>query len=127
YTVNMIITDGVPCRDTATHVIVVDPFAEISIMQSDSLICTGDHITYTADYTPFGLEYLKWEFSDNDDTVIDVNPVLRAYDQPGNFEVTLTGYYRSCPNVTDQTILAVNPMPIINLGNDDSLCFHGEP
>ena len=127
YTVNLIITDGVPCRDTATHVIVVDPFAEINILQSDSLICTGDQITFTADYTPFGLEYLKWEFSDNNDTVIDVNPVVHAYDQPGNFEVNITGYYRSCPNVTAQTILAVNPMPIVNLGNDDSLCFHGEP
>jgi len=127
YTVRLIVTDGVPCSDTATHVIVVDPFAEVNILQSDSLICTGDHITFTAEYTEYGLQYLKWEFSDNDDTVVDVNPVLRAYDQPGNFEVTLTGYYRSCPNVSTKTILAVNPMPILNLGNDDSLCFHGEP
>ncbi len=127
YTVTLTATNGVPCTESATRIITVDPMAQLSIDQSDSLICAGEQISFYVHHTPQGLDELHWAFSDTQDSLLNENPVIHSYDAAGNFTVIVTGRYRACPDAKDTALVAVNPIPVFNLGNDTTICLHDAP
>jgi len=127
YNVMMVTTDFVPCSDTAYQTIYVDSLGAISFEMSDSILCMGDGISLTAAYVQNGVNNYTWTFSENGNEVHNINPAMRAYDDPGVFNITLDVDYRQCPDVSLTKSIWVKPMPVVNLGSDTSLCLNGAP
>jgi len=126
YNVMLIVTDFVPCRDTAYATISVDTISAISIALTDTVICEGTYITYTGTYQSIGNTGNIWNFGDGT-TIENVNPVMHAFDAPGVFTITVTAEYRICPDTSATQVVTVIPQPGIYLGPDTSICTGSEP
>jgi gliding motility-associated-like protein len=124
YQVRMIVTDFVPCSDTAFITVVVDSFPTVLFTRSDTAICTGNQITFTGAFTGGGLSSLTWEFGDGDSALL-ANPVHHSYLHPGVYNISLRGDFRACPSQTQTAQITVLPMPVIYLGPDTSICLDG--
>jgi gliding motility-associated-like protein len=127
YTVMLVAQNFIPCMDTAYQVVQVDSMPGLSFAASSSQICKGDHITFNASNVNSGLQSLAWNFGYNADTVYNLNPVQASYDEVGTYTVTLHGDYAVCPDTTFSIDITVNPIPVINLGADTSICLNGQP
>ena len=121
YIVQMIITDFVPCKDTAWMTIYVDSLSPLSIVTEDSMLCAGEATTFTADYSDIGLLGTSWEFGDGI-TKFDMNPARHTYEQPGTYNIKISTDYRICRDTSAELQIQVNPSPIIALGPDTSMC-----
>ncbi len=126
YTVRLIVTDFVPCSDTATHIVLVDSLSPLNILLTDSVLCKSTYATMTGNYTNIGLTELTWNFDDGN-TIKNVNPVTHAFDAAKIFTVTLSAKYRVCKDTMAQRVVVVYPMPTINLGQDTTICSGSEP
>lgn len=124
YNVQMIVTDFVPCSDTAYHIVVVDTIPTIDFTLSDSVLCEGKGVYFIADYSTIGNTGIQWEFGDGN-VATDIDQILHAYDSSGVFTVKLTGTYRICPDATITKNVDVTPFPSIDLGPDTTLCPNG--
>lgn len=126
YNVRLVVTDFVPCRDTAYHTIVVDSIPYINFVTSADEVCEGQSITFTGDYLAIGNTGIKWSFGDN--TVIsNVNPINHSFEPSGSYTVKLTASYRICPDTSFSKTITVKPFPGINLGPDTTICPNGDP
>jgi len=117
----LVVTDFVPCTDTAWHIIYVDSTGMVSFVTSDSVLCAGKEILFTASYLSLGLNNYTWDFGDGT-MVSGVNPAHHAYDVPGVFTVRFTTDYRICRNDTAKKDVTIRPYPQLNLGADTSMC-----
>ncbi|RYZ54382.1 MAG: PKD domain-containing protein, partial [Sphingobacteriales bacterium] len=126
YTVMMVVTDVVPCSDTAYMTILVDTIPYISFVTSDSVLCEGGAVTYLGDYLRTGNTGIEWDFGDGN-LMPNKDQVLHAYDSAGIFSVSLTASYRNCPNETFRKDIFIKPYPSIDLGPDTSMCPNGQP
>lgn len=127
YWVRLVVSDSIPCYDTATHLIIVDSISGLNVNVSDTPICKGDKITFTANYSDNGISYLRWGFGDSQDSVLNQNPVSHAYDEAGIYTVSVYNHYRACPDTAMSFDVRIKDIPLINLGADTSLCLDGEP
>jgi len=128
YVVTLIVTDLIPCSDTATHVIVVDTIPHAMIYITDSTLCEGQGITFSGEYLQTGMTSISWNFGDG--TVLPNTPddmITHAYDAPGNYQVLLTATYRNCPDAEAKKDIIIHPFPRIDLGRDTTMCPNGEP
>ncbi len=125
YNVSMVITDFVPCSDTAFMTILVDSLPSLNFSISDSSLCEGQGIDFTANYTELGNLGITWNFGDGN-IVLNQNQISHAYDTAGLFSVTLTGDYRICPDTTFVRDITIRPFPSINLGPDTAMCQGNE-
>ncbi len=125
YTVQLIATDWVPCHDTAYALIEVDTISGIKMVLTDTVICQGTYITYTALYSGIGNTGNVWNFGDGN-SIVNVNPVMHAFDGTGVFYVTVTANYQVCPDTGTTRKVTVIPQPYINLGPDTSICIGSE-
>ena len=125
YTVALIVTDFVPCKDTSYQVVTVDSSGGIGLRVTDTLLCRGTYVTMTTDFLDIGTDVLVWNFG-NGDSAKDVNPVVYAYQEPGVYTLTTTSRFRACPTLTTSRILTVLPQPVINLGHDTTICAGSE-
>lgn len=123
----LIAKNSIPCFDTSILKITVDPLPTLSFTGTDSLFCKGDKIILTALNSTDGLENLSWNFGDTNDSVLNTNPIQHAYENAGNFIVTLKANYRICPDLEVQMNILVHDLPVINLGSDTSICLNGSP
>lgn len=125
YRVMMVVTNGIPCSDTAYRNIYVDSLPVITLTKSDTAVCQGQIVTFTGAYSQSGLEHVQWNFGENNDLIAGINPANHAFDNPGTYTITLYGNYRVCPDVSATVQLLVKAMPVIYLGPDTSLCLDG--
>ncbi|MCW3121492.1 MAG: domain containing protein, partial [Flavipsychrobacter sp.] len=89
---------------------------------SDSVICTGNVITFVAGGLGEDKTDLRWSFTDGD-TVTNVNPVKHAFDAVGTYTVGVTAFHKLCANSTLTQVVHVFPYPVINLGPDTAICI----
>ena len=121
YTVTLIETNFVPCSDTFTQTVVVDTISNINMLATDTTVCRGKDITFTALYAGEGSTGNVWSISDGF-SMVNVNPILHGFDQAGQFIVTVTAQYRACPETTATKIINVFSYPDVYLGADTTIC-----
>jgi gliding motility-associated-like protein len=121
-----IITDFVPCSDTATAIIQVDSLGPINIALTDSVLCRSTAVTFSGIYTGIGNTGVTWQFGDGD-SVLNRNPVLHSFEGTGTFTVTATAYYRACPTITASRPVTLFMSPNVYLGSDTTICPGSNP
>ena len=126
YTVTLTETDSIGCVSTATSTINVDTTSSIALGVSDSVICNGGGISFTANYSAIGDTGLMWNFGDGT-SIVNVNPVFHAYETPGAYVVTVTALYRACRDTSVTENVYIAGVPRVNLGADTSICPGGDP
>jgi gliding motility-associated-like protein len=120
YTIRLIITDTLGCKDTSFQNIFVDspPFQAFTV--SDSIVCVGEPIFFTDTVSTFA-QYFEWDFGDGK-RIRNLHNPSHSYEKANNYIVTLTGYYRFCPDDSVQKIIIVEDYPSVNLGPDTMIC-----
>ena len=126
YKVFQVVTDFVPCSDTSYATISVDSISPIHIAVTDTVLCRGNYITLTGIYSSIGNTGITWSLG-NGEIVKNVNPLSYAYLSTGTFTVTASASYRQCPDTSISRRITVIPTPVINLGNDTSICKGSQP
>ncbi len=126
YHIVMALSNYIPCRDTARAMITVDSISDISISATDSVLCGGHSVTFTGIYTPLGNTGMKWTFG-NGSSLINVNPVIHAFEDSGSFSIRLDAYYRACPDTFAFKNVYIFPYPQISLGPDTTICPGSNP
>ena len=121
YNVSVVVTDFVPCKDTAYGVVYVDSASGISMTITDTAFCLGGLTTVAADYTTIGETEFVWNFG-NGDSIKNVNPVIYGYTTPGIFTISATARYRACPEKTTSSVVHVFAQPLLYVGEDFSVC-----
>lgn len=128
YPVKLVVSNGIPCYDSMTRLIFVDSLAKLSLTLSDTPICQGDKVTFTGHYTKNGIVETAWNFGDaTTDSAWNTNPVSHAYDKAGQYLLYVNARYRACPDTALSFPVTVNPMPLIKIGDDTTLCLDGDP
>jgi len=126
YQVTLIEKDFIPCYDTITGYVYVDSMSGITVMASDSMVCLGSSILFTANYSGIGNNGIVWSFAPGD-SIKGVNPMLHAFDAAGIYTVSATADYRACPDTSASKTVTVIGMPNVNLGPDTSICPGSDP
>lgn len=121
YNVSVVVTDFVPCKDTAYGVVYVDSASNITMTVSDTAYCLGGSTTVAADYTTIGETEFVWNFG-NGDSIKNVNPVIYGYTTSGIFTISATARYRACPEITTSRVVHVFDQPLLYVGEDFSVC-----
>jgi gliding motility-associated-like protein len=121
YHVSLVVTDFVPCSDTATAIIQVDTQSSVALLLTDTVICQGTYATLSAQYSSVGNTGVTW-YLGNGDTIKNDNPISYAYPAPGAYTVSVTAIYRACLDTSTSRSITVLPQPTINLGPDTSIC-----
>ncbi|HET8574260.1 MAG TPA: PKD domain-containing protein [Edaphocola sp.] len=128
YPVSLVVSNGIPCYDTMTHLVIVDSLARLSVTVSDTPICQGDEVVFTGHYTQNGLVETAWNFGDAQlDSAWNTNPVSHAYAQGGQYPVYVKAYYRACPDTALGFLVTVHQLPLIRIGDDTTMCLDGDP
>lgn len=125
YEIVLIGANAIPCIDTVYKTIVVDPKTNVAFTRSDTAICQGDEILFIGEVSEGGLNKFTWNFGDGSTILTDEKEVKRAFDQPGIYDITLTGDYRVCADSAFTKKITVAATPKIYLGQDTSLCSGG--
>ena len=122
YNIVLVVTNYIPCTDTAYHTIAVDSMSAISILATDSVLCGGHDVTFTGIYSTFGNTGVTWTFSDGEGAVQNANPVVHAFAAGGVYTVSVEAFYRACPDTSASKQVRVYGYPTVDLGPDTSIC-----
>ncbi|MBN4065830.1 PKD domain-containing protein [Candidatus Amoebophilus asiaticus] len=87
---------------------------------NDSVFCMLDSVSFTGLFADSLIDNYLWEFGDGDTSTL-TNPV-HYYDTAGTFYVTLNVNTTKCQAETSK-IITVNPLPIIDVGDDINICL----
>lgn len=125
FPVTYVVTDGVPCTDTARDTIYVFKSYNPSFTINDSVFCEGAGVQiHILDDHPF----LTRDLSLGDGTIIsNTKSILHNYDTSGSFVIRLNETYSLCPSDSMSKSIVVLPFPRINLGPDTVLCPGNAP
>lgn len=126
YQAKLVVTDAVPCKDSALHTIIVDDVSSIGFTQTPRNVCIGKSIQFDATNPSESLENLIWDFGDGT-TITNLNPATHAYDHAGIFNIDLKAQFRACPELNYHDSAIVFSFPTVNLGPDTSICLDGNP
>jgi len=121
YNVQLVVSDAIPCYDTAHHPMRVDTVPHMSFIQDRHAICTGEKINFTADY--LGTAYdLSWNFGDG---IVwsQFNGTSHNYEDAGTYFIELTGNYGVCGLMHATDSVVVSAYPKVDLGPDSVLCL----
>jgi predicted transcriptional regulator len=111
-TYNVVVTSGENCQATKSVEVVVNPLPVV-VLTPSSAICKGDKITLTASG---GASY-KWSNGATTST-IEVSP-----EQTTTYSVEVASS-KGCTSVASTTV-TVNPLPVINIEGNTTICFGG--
>jgi gliding motility-associated-like protein len=123
YAIKLSVTNGLPCTDSFTKVIVVDPAPQLTFVRSDTSFCQGDDVTLNATVEEGGLNSLTWDFGDGGTQYVDVTNLTKSFDVPGVYTITATADYRVCQDSVFTKQILVKPIPLVNLPKDTTLCY----
>jgi gliding motility-associated-like protein len=126
YKVFEVVTDFVPCTDTAFTTISVDTISPIHMGITDTVICRGTYVTFTGNYSTIGNTGITWTMG-NGEIFQNLNPLVYAYQTTGTYTVTAAVTYRVCPDTEVSRKITIIPAPEVNLGPDTSICKGGQP
>ncbi len=126
YRAMLIVTDQIPCSDTAFMNIVVDSIPYISFAITDSVLCEGREVVFDGNYLQNGNTGITWDFGDGI-TTSNIQRASHAYDSAGVHTVTLSATYRNCEDVSFTRDITTQAFPSIGLGPDTAMCPDGEP
>jgi gliding motility-associated-like protein len=127
YTITLTGYTVLGCMDTASIQIVVDAPQDVTIIADKDSVCVGERINLTGSAGNH-VDTLYWDFGNSwQISYPGEGPVSYVYETPGVFDVKLNAAYRACPDKMAQTTISVFPYPVVNLGNDTSLCLNGHP
>lgn len=88
---------------------------------SDSIVCSGELIQFTASVTPVASSY-SWDFDDG--TSANQKVTSHTYATPGVYEVTLITTFPGGVTCTTSTKIRVHDLPTAFFGlNDTATCF----
>lgn len=99
----------------------IDYLATPIMLLTDSAICKGGDITFTAAQTGYDMTNIKWTFSDGHQ-MVGMNPVVHNFDGVGTFTVTASAFYKVCPEKDVSKTVYIFPAPNVYLGSDTSIC-----
>jgi gliding motility-associated-like protein len=122
YTVMMIISDFIGCKDTAYKQIRVDSLTDLQIAIKDDVICAGDEIHVDLGYADTGSTGITWDFADGIIKTEYDHDMEHAFENPGTYNIHIIATGRVCPDVDSMKTIVVEPNPQINLGVDTFLC-----
>ncbi len=115
------------CPDTIYKNIEADTQVSNSFRVEPVMICQGASIQFLTDTLHPTVKNRLWQFGDGGRDVINDGAPIHAYSESGLFTVKLTTQFRACPDHTIADTVRVFPIPIIDLGQDTTVCFHGPP
>lgn len=121
YNVILVETNFVPCSDTFTQTLVVDTISGIKLIATDTVLCRGKDITFTALYAHEGDTGNVWGINDGF-AMTNVNSLQHSFDGAGSYVVSVTAQYRACPETTATRNIRVYDYPDLYLGPDTSIC-----
>lgn len=126
YTIRLVASDKISCKDTTYHIVTVDsvPFLDITLDRHS--LCVGESVHVDAAYTRQGLKQLTWDFGDNS-FAENIAPTTHAYDKEGVYYISATTLYRVCDESFQRDSVVVHDLPLVNIGPDTTLCLHGNP
>ncbi|MFK7787715.1 MAG: gliding motility-associated C-terminal domain-containing protein, partial [Crocinitomicaceae bacterium] len=110
-TYNVIVTSSIGCADTSQ--VTITGTNNVSISVNSESICSGETATLTGNPSSTGGTY-EWNPTGESTQAISVNPTTTA-----SYWVVYT--LGSCIDSTE-AIVTVSPAPIINAGNDVTVC-----
>jgi gliding motility-associated-like protein len=120
YTLKIIITDTLGCKDSISKVVFVDNLQFERITASTLKACIGEPILFTDSVAPFAL---KWWYNFGDGKIdTNVHNPVHTFDASGNYTVSLNADYRICPDHSVSLTIQVNDFVPINLGADTAIC-----
>jgi gliding motility-associated-like protein len=122
----VLIGTGAVCTDTASVFISVDtPLAgPIYLMDRDSL-CAGLTVLFAPQSDDLRTTRLEWSFGDGSVLTTGNKALQHAFDSSGIMSVSLTVYFRACPEISFTDTVTVYPYPRVDLGPDTFLCLNG--
>ncbi len=126
YNSYVVVTDFIPCHDTAFLQISVDTISPIHILVTDSVLCRSTSTTLTGKYSGIGNVGIVWNFG-NGDSIKNVNPVSYGFETVGTYTVTATAIYRACRDTSASRVITIVPAPSIYLGPDTTICKGSQP
>lgn len=125
FTVNLIVTNGTNCKDTATENINVLPLPQPSFVINDTGQCVNNNLFSFANNTSikYGTFTSAWQFGDGNTS--SVNAPTHTYALDSNYTVSLIGTSnRGCKDTTTRT-LTVFPKPTVAFSiNDTNQCIN---
>lgn len=126
YNITLTVTNGLPCTDSITKTVFVDPYPSLDFKRVDTVICVGDNITVNGTVLTEGLNSLTWDFGDGSPIISDTTNITKAYSIPGVYTITANAEYRICPDSSFARQVKVNATPKFNLPKDTVMCYLGE-
>ncbi|MEO5642848.1 MAG: T9SS type A sorting domain-containing protein [Bacteroidia bacterium] len=112
---NVLVTDSVNgCAGSDTILVGINAAPNFSL-GSDAIICSGNTVTFSG---PAGQYSYDWNTLDTTQAITTGNA--------GTYMLTLTDLVNSCFN-SDTVALAVNPLPVVMLGSDITVCSANAP
>lgn len=120
YTIQLLVVNNNGCKDSTKQIVEVFPRPSMSISASDTQICQGEAIDFSATVTP-GYYGLTWDFGDND-PAYNLEQVRHAFTQSGDFPIKINGVYPACPGTGSGITVHVIGIPKVDLGRDTSFC-----
>ncbi|HRP88410.1 MAG TPA: gliding motility-associated C-terminal domain-containing protein [Edaphocola sp.] len=127
YTITFVGTTAIGCKDTFSRNITVFDNQHPEFELDKNSICVGEGVNITTSLgdQPRGI---KWNFGDGGSlSTGNVSNMNYAFPKAGTYTVGMTVSYIKCPDVTFNRTVVVNDYPKVNLGDDDKLCYQGEP
>ena len=121
YKVSLIVSNYVPCYDTVKKTLEVDSVSFITLSATDTVLCGGHDVTFTAAYARSGLQLLAWTFSDGT-AVYNTSTVVHPFATGGSYTVSVRANYRACPDTENVRKIQVYSYPEIYLGPDTTIC-----
>jgi len=111
YTISYTYTDGNGCTNTASQSVNVNTLPQPVIVPSGTVeICQGSFVTLDA-----GAGYYQYIWSNNQ------NGQTTLVTQAGTYFVTVASE-AGCQAISESVEVVVNALPVVNLGNDTTVC-----
>ncbi len=122
YTIKLVITDSLGCKDSIAKNIFVDnpPFESLTAL--DASVCVGEPVVFKDSVAPLATAFW-YNFGDGKIDSNIHNPI-HTYDLQSSpvYTVTLGAKYTVCPDDKVEIYITVTDFPKINLGPDTSIC-----
>lgn len=124
HTIRLVVSDDIPCYDTAYRQVQVDAVPFFSISQDKHVICAGDALNFNADFYTTTIRNIAWNFGDGTQWN-QLGATTHHYENPGIYWITADADFGACGISHDTDSIVVNAYPMVNLGPDSVLCLDG--